>query len=55
MADLTTFLANLTTVTTSVGTWVTSTFDMFTQPPLIVYVGLGIFIRVAHLVKGLLN
>lgn len=55
MADLAGFITNLTTVTTAVGTWVTTTFNMFTEPPLIVYVGLGIFIRVAHLVKGLLN
>jgi len=55
MADLAGFLTNLTLVTDAVSTMVTSTFSIFMEPPLIVFVGLGIFITVAHLVKGLLR
>ncbi|QLC51113.1 hypothetical protein HWN40_13235 [Methanolobus zinderi] len=55
MADLTGFLGNLSEVITSVSGWVVDIMGIFMEPPLIVFVGLGIFGSVAYLVKGMLH
>lgn len=41
--SLTTFLANLTEIVTSLTTMFTSVMAVFMEPPLVVFVGLGIF------------
>jgi len=40
---LTTFLANLTEIVTSITGMFTSVMSVFMEPPLVVFVGLGIF------------
>lgn len=43
MATLTSFLTNLTEIVTAVTTMFTDIMSVFMEPPLVVFVGLGIF------------
>lgn len=47
---LTEFLANLTEIVTSVTTMFTNVMTVFMEPPLVVFVGLGIFAFVIGIV-----
>lgn len=47
---LTTFLANLTEIVTSLTTMFTSVMAVFMEPPLVVFVGMGIFAFVIGIV-----
>lgn len=47
---LTAFLANLTEIVTSVTDMFTSVMSVFMEPPLVVFVGLGIFAFVIGIV-----
>ena len=47
---LTGFLANLTEIVTSITTMFTSVMAVFMEPPLVVFVGLGIFAFVIGIV-----
>lgn len=55
-ADLAGDLTNISTVVTSVVTWVTDIMAVFMEPPLVIFVGMtiaGIVIsRVKHLMRG---
>lgn len=48
--SLTGFLANLTEIVTSITTMFTSVMAVFMEPPLVVFVGLGIFAFVIGIV-----
>jgi uncharacterized membrane protein YqaE (UPF0057 family) len=48
--SLTTFLANLTEIVTSLTTMFTSVMAVFMEPPLVVFVGMGIFAFVIGIV-----
>lgn len=50
MADLTSFLANLTEIITAITTMFTSVMAVFMEPPLSVFVGMGIFAFVVGIV-----
>lgn len=47
---LTTFLANLTEIVTALTTMFTSVMAVFMEPPLVVFVGMGIFAFVIGIV-----
>jgi uncharacterized membrane protein YqaE (UPF0057 family) len=47
---LTSFLANLTEIVTSLTTMFTSVMAVFMEPPLVVFVGMGIFAFVIGIV-----
>lgn len=51
---LTTFLANLTEIVTALTTMFTSIMSVFMEPPLVIYVGLGIFMAIVSVVAGFL-
>ena len=53
--SLAAFLTNLTEIMTSITSWVTTLMGIFMEPPLVVFVGLGIFGSIAYLVKGMLH
>ncbi len=55
MADLTGFLLNISEIMTATAGWVTDIMGIFMEPPLVVFVGLGIFGTIAYLVKGMLH
>lgn len=48
--DLTTFLTNLTEIVTALTTMFTSIMSVFMEPPLVLYVGLGIFLTIIGVV-----
>lgn len=48
--SLTGFLANLTEIVTSLTTMFTSVMSVFMEPPLVVFVGMGIFAFVIGIV-----
>lgn len=50
MVTLTDFLANLTEIVTSLTTMFTSIMSVFMEPPLVIYVGLGIFLTICGVV-----
>ena len=52
---LTTDLANITEVVTTITTIFSSIMELFLQPPLVIFLALGIFGSVAMIVKRLLN
>lgn len=53
--SLTAFLTNTSEVIASTTLWTTNIMDIFMQPPLVVFVGIGIFGTVVYLVKGLIR
>lgn len=51
---LTTFLTNVTEIVTALTTMFVSIMSVFMEPPLVLYVGLGVFMTICSLVAGYL-
>lgn len=54
-ADLASDLSNISTVITSVTDWVTDILAVFMQPPLVIFVGIGIALIIIRTGKKLLR
>lgn len=53
--ELEAFLANMTTTVTAVSGWFVSIGEIFTHPPYIIFLGLGIVVSLVYLVKSILH
>lgn len=53
MVDLAGHITNITTVVTAVVTWATDVLALFMEPPLVIFVGVGIAIAVLKFGKRL--
>ena len=49
------FLTDIGTIITAMTTWVVAILEIFTEPPLSIFVAIGIFLTVVYLGKSLLH
>ena len=52
---LATFLTDIGSIITAMTGWVVAILEIFTEPPLSIFVAVGIFLTVAYLGKSLLH